>query len=127
MVAVTMPVSSGFQGEIFVVTIIGGFASGELLQAIIAGYSDPLFVADTPVLVDARHSLANPAGEDMHQASRTITRQRPAGHDGKWAIVVRTEPVRIGLGRMAALTMESLGVPMGAFTEMNAALAYLRH
>lgn len=121
-----MPVSSEFQNAIFMVTIVGEFESGQLLQAIIAGYSDPLFTVHTSVLVDARLSLANPSGEDVYRASRKITDQRPAGHTGKWVIVVRSEPLHIGLGRMAALTMESLGIPMAVFTEMNTALDYLR-
>jgi hypothetical protein len=120
-----VPVTSEFQNGIFVVTVVGDFGPGELTGAIVAGYSDPYFAADTPVLVDTRRSVAVPSGADVHQSSRSILGRRPAGHTGRFAIVTRSEPLRFGLARMAALTMESLGATMAVFHEPDAALKFL--
>ena len=120
-----MPIFSEFQDDIFRVKIVGNFAAGELLEAFLAGFADPRFTASTAIFVDARLSSANPSGKDVSRSSERIAASRPIGHSGKWAIVTSTTPVRFGLGRMAALTMESIGVPMAVFTEMDAALEYL--
>ena len=117
---------SEFQNDTFVVTIWGDFTHGELRNAIIAGYSDPRFTANTPVLVDSTRSVAIPSGADVQESSRIILGRRPAGHTGKFAIVTRSEPLRFGLARMAALTMESLGTTMAVFEERDAALKFLR-
>ena len=121
----SVPITSEFQNETFVVTILGDFAPGELTEAIISAYSDPHFMASTPILVDTRRSLANPSGADMRDASRTILGRRPAGHTGRFAIVTRSEPLRFGLARMATLNMESFGATMAVFHETDAALKFL--
>ena len=120
-----MPVLSEVQNSTFIVTLIGDLEGGQLIDAIVAGYSDPRFTVTSSILVDVRQSLANPSSEDMYQACKRILGPRPPGHRGKWAILVRNEPLRFGLGRMAAGRMGSLGVEMAVFTEMDAALRYL--
>src|SRR5689334_23211027 len=106
-----MPVSSAFRAGALVVTMEGGYASHDSGDVIIAGYSQPSFIHTTPVLIDARHSTSNRTSDDIWQTSRRLVRHRPAGHAGKWAIVVGEGPFRFALGRMGALTMESMGVP----------------
>jgi hypothetical protein len=120
-----MPVSWEFQHGIFIVTATGNYAADELVQAIGKGYSDPEFVQTTPVLVDARQSAANPSSEDVRQTCRRIIGRRPPGHIGKWAIVTGHDPLRFGIGRMGSLTMETLGISVEVFTEMDAALTYV--
>ena len=120
-----MSILSEFQNAMFLVTIVGEFEPGELLEAIIAGYSNPEFCMNTPVLVDARQSLANPSIADVWLASRRMVGERPAGHSGKWAILVRSEPLRLGLASMATHAMESLGAELAVFTEKDAALEYM--
>src|SRR5690242_7652343 len=117
---------SEFQNGSFVVTIWGDFFPGQLRDAIISGYSDPRFTANTPILVDSSRSLAIPSGADVQGASRIILGRRPVGHTGKFAIVTRSEPLRFGLARMAALMMESLGATMAVFKDRDAALNFLR-
>lgn len=117
---------SEFQNDTFVVTIWGDFLPGQLKDAIVAGYSDPRFTANTAILVDSTRSLAIPSAADVQGASRIILGRRPVGHTGKFAIVTRSEPLRFGLARMAALTMESLGATMAVFQERDAALKFLR-
>jgi hypothetical protein len=111
-----MPVSSQFQGQVFVVSMIGHYAYDDLAQAIISAYSHPNFTATTSVLVDARQSEANPSSDDVRHTSQKVVGRRPAGHSGKWAVLVGQGPLRFGIGRMGALTMGSLGVPMEVFT-----------
>jgi hypothetical protein len=60
------------------------------------------------------------------RAGRRILGQRPAGHAGKWAAVTNAEPLRFGSARMGGLTMRSLGLEVQIFTDVDAALAYLR-
>src|SRR5690242_17067036 len=117
---------SEFQDDTLVVTIWGDFVHGQLREAIVAGYSDPRFTANTPILVDATRSVAIPSGADVQESSRIILGRRPAGHTGRFAIVTRSEPLRFGLARMAALTMESLGATMAVFQETEAALKFLK-
>lgn len=121
-----MPVSAEFHNGIFVVTPSGEYQSDELVSAITKGYRDPDFSQTTPILLDARHSSANPSSNDVQQTCRRILGLRPPGHIGRWAIVTGTEPLRYGIGRMGSLFMESLGVSVRVFTEFDEALAYVR-
>lgn len=121
-----MPVSSELQNGILLVTVVGDYANDELVGAITRGYKDPSFTATTPVLIDGRRSSAAPNSQDVQHISRRIVGQRPAGHTGKWAIITSTEPLRFGVGRMASLTMESMGVPVEVFTDPDAALKYVK-
>lgn len=120
-----MPISSQFRDGTLVLTVVGEFPRGQIADTILAAYSDPRFTTDTDVLIDARKAQADPSA-NLNLSARRILGLRPAGHTGRWAIVVGLEPLQFGMARMAALTMQSLGVPMGAFTEMDAALAYLK-
>ena len=127
MISLTpMPVTSEFQDGTFVVTVLGDFASGELRAAIVAGYSDPRFTRETPVLLDTRRSLAIPSSADVMHSSQVILGRRPAGHIGRFAIITRNDPLRFGLARMASLTMENMGATMAVFHEAGAALNFLR-
>lgn len=106
--------------------MIGEYAYDDLAQTIISGYTDPSFTATTPVLVDATQSKADPSSEDVRRTSKKVVGRLPAGHRGKWAVLVGQGPLRFGIGRMGALTMASLGVPMEVFTEAGSALKFLR-
>ena len=108
------------------IAAVGEYACDDLITAITEGYSDPHFGQTTAVVFDARQSAANPSSEEIQQASRRILGQRPVGHIGKWAVVTIADPLRFGIARMGSLTMESLGVPVQVFTEMNSALEYVR-
>jgi hypothetical protein len=119
-----MPIASAFQDETLLLCVVGEYPRGQIAETIIAAYSDPRFTSETAVLIDAREAQADPSAADVRDSARRILGQRPAGHVGKWAILVRNDPLQFGLARMAALTMESLGVSMGAFTDMDAALTY---
>lgn len=121
-----MPITYTFHGNAVVVTVEGILQPGQLIETITSAYNDPQFMLKTSVLVDVRQSAANPTSAEVQQASRVIVGRRPPGHVGRWAILTSREPMRFGNGRMAALTMESLGVPMGVFTEIEPALDYLR-
>ncbi len=121
-----MPVSSEFQDGIFIITPVGEYQSDDLVAVLTQGYSNPKFAQTTPVLFDTRQSAANPSSDEVQQLCRRILGQRPPGHIGKWAIVTGTDPLRFGIGRMGSLVMQSLGVPVEVFTEMNTALAYVR-
>lgn len=121
-----MPVISDFQDEIFVVTVVGDYTYDEYVEAVVRGFSDPKFASTTPVLVDSRESAASPSSEDVRNVGRRILGRRPAGHIGNWAAVTNTQPLRYGSARMGGLTMASLGLEVQIFTDMDAALAYLR-
>jgi hypothetical protein len=121
-----MPVSSEFQDEIFVVKVVGEYTYDEYVDAVVCGFSDPRFTSATPVLVDSRESEASPSSEDVRVVGRRILGQRPSGHAGKWAAVTNPEPLRFGSARMGGLTMRSLGLEVQVFTDVDAALAYLR-
>lgn len=120
-----MSVSSEIQNGILVVTLVGEYELDELVEAITRGYADPNFAETTPVLVDSRQSSANPSSDAVRQLCRRVIGRRPPGHSGKWAIVTGTDPLRFGIGRMGSLTMESLGVSVQVFTELNSALTYV--
>ncbi len=120
-----MPVFSEFQDGVLVVTAVGSYESAELVDVIKTGYAAPEFVQTTHVLFDTRRSAANPSSEELRQTCRRIIGQCPPGHTGKWALVTGTDPLRFGIGRMGSLLMETLGVPVQVFTEMDAALAYM--
>ena len=121
-----MPVSSEIHKGILVITIVGEYELDELFDAITRGYTHPGFSETTPVLVDSRQSSANPSSDAVRQLCRKVIGRRPSGHTGKWAIVTGTDPLRFGIGRMSSLTMESMGVPVQVFTELNPALTYMR-
>ena len=121
-----MPIACEFQDGLLLLTISGDYPLRELVDGIISAYSNPKFTTSTSVLMDARQSTANRSSEDVWLSSQKLVGQQPAGYVGKWAIVVGDGPFRFALGRMGALTMESMGVPMAAFTDVNAALEYLR-
>jgi hypothetical protein len=121
-----MPIHTEFHDGILRLSIAGLPPRGEVVEIFLAACSDPRFTAETAVLIDARESQANPSSADLHEYARRIIRRCPVGYAGKWAVVVRKEPLQFGLGRMGALTMESAGIPMAAFTEMDAALTYLK-
>src|SRR5579871_1376358 len=121
-----MPVSSEFQDGIFVVTAAGEYALDDLVAVVTNGYSHPNFAQTTPLLFDTRRSTASPTSDDVQQMCRRILGLRPPGHIGKWALVTGKDPLRFGIGRMGSLTMQSLGVPVEVFTEMDPALAYIR-
>lgn len=121
-----MPVSSEFQDGVLIVTPSGAYQADELVEAIKQGYKAPQFGLTTHVLVDTRQSAANPSSEQVQQLCRRIIGQRPFEHKGKWAVVTGTDPLRYGIGRMGSLVMQSLGIPVEVFTEMDAALAYMR-
>lgn len=122
---ITMPVYSKFQSGILVAIAVGQFTYDEFVEAVVHGYTDPSFTEKTPVLIDARESKADLTSADVHNISSRILGRRPAGHIGRWALVTSTEPLRFGIARMGALTMQSLGVPMEVFTDLRAALDYL--
>lgn len=121
-----MPVTSDFQDEVFVVSVVGEYTYDEYVDSIVRGFSDPRFTSTTPVLVDSRESEASPTSEALRDVGRRILGQRPADHVGKWAAVTRSEPLRFGSARMGGLTMQSLGLEVQIFTDPDAALAYLR-
>lgn len=121
-----MPVSSEFQDGILIVTPAGAYQADELVDVMKNGYTAQEFGETTPVLVDTRQSAANPSSEEVQQTCRRILGQRPAGHKGKWALVTGTDPLRFGIGRMSSLVMRNLGISVEVFTEMEAALAYIR-
>ena len=121
-----MPVSSEFQEGIFIVTPTGAYEADELVDVIRGGYTAPQFADNTHVLVDTRQSAANPSSEQVQQTCRRIVGQCPAGHKGKWALVTGTDPLRFGIGRMGSLVMKNLGISVEVFTEMDAALTYMR-
>jgi hypothetical protein len=121
-----MSVSSEFQDGILIVTPCGAYEADELVEIIKNGYTAPEFAQTTHVLVDTRRSAANPSSDEMQQTCRRIIGQCPAGHRGRWAVVTGTDPLRFGIGRMSSLVMKTLGIPVEVFTEMDAALAYMR-
>jgi hypothetical protein len=121
-----MPVSSEFQNGILIVTPCGAYEADELVDVIKNGYTAPEFAQTTHVLVDARQSAANPSSDEMQQTCRRIIGQCPAGHKGKWAVVTGTDPLRFGIGRMSSLVMKNLGISVEVFTEMDAALTFMR-
>ena len=121
-----MPVSSEFQNGILIVTPSGAYQADELVDVIKNGYTAPEFAHSTHVLVDTRQSEANPSSDEVQQVCRRIIGQCPAGHKGKWALVTGTDPLRFGIGRMGSLVMKNLGISVEVFTEMDAALAYMR-
>lgn len=121
-----MPVSWAFQNSILVVTIVEEYEYREFIEALIQAYDNPEFTKTTAVLIDARQSRSTLSGADMQATKRTIIGRRPASHTGKWAMVTGPEPLRFGIGRMAALTMESMGVKAEVFTDLDAALKFLR-
>ena len=122
-----MPVSSEFQDGALIITPVGEYQSDDLVAVLTQGYSNAKFAQTTAVLFDTRQSAANPSSDDVQRLCRRILGQRPPGHIGKWAIVTGTDPLRFGIGRMGSLVMQSLGVPVEVFTEMDTALAYVRN
>ena len=121
-----MPVSSEFQDGILIVTPTGVYGADELVDVIRNGYTAPEFAQTTNVLVDTRASAANPTSEEVQLTCRRIIGQCPAGHRGKWALVTGKDPLRYGIGRMGSLVMQTLGISVEVFTEMEAALVYMR-
>ena len=121
-----MPISYEFRDEILVVRIMGDYESADFTRTIAQGYTDPRFLRTTPILIDARESESSITGDEMQRIKRRIIGQLPAGHEGKWAMVTRTDPLRYGIGRMAGLVMESMGVPAVIFTDIEEARIFLR-
>jgi len=121
-----MAVSLSFQDGVLVVTMSGENAFREFVTAIRQAYADERFGTRTPVLIDARQSTAAPNAAEVHEGCRSLMMARPNGHAARWASVVRPEPLRFGIGRMVALTMESMGSETAVFTEVEAALTFLK-
>ena len=121
-----MPVSAKFQGDVLIVMVVGTFAIEEFVQTIVGKFADLKFTKSTPILIDSRDSQSQLMSADVREISGRVIARRPAGHTGKWATLTSADPLRFGIARMGALTMESLGVPMEVFTDMGSALAYLR-
>ena len=121
-----MSVSSEFQDGILIVTPCGAYEADELVDVIKNGYTAAEFAQTTNVLVDTRQSAANPSSDEVQQTCRRIIGQCPAGHRGKWAVVTGTDPLRFGIGRLISLVLKNLGIAVEVFTEMDAALAYMR-
>ena len=121
-----MPVSAKFQDQVLIVTVVGTFTIDEFVQTIVARFDDLKFTKTTPVLIDSRESQSQLMSADVREISRRVIARRPAGHTGKWATLTSADPLRFGIARMGATTIESLGVPMEVFTDMDPALAYLR-
>ena len=121
-----MPISSTFSDSILFLTIVAEVSKEEVIETAIAAFSDPRFKETMNVLVDARQSITNPSAVEMEMVIRTATSRRPRGHAGKWAIVVRNEPLRFGVGRMAAGMMGTFGIRTEVFTDVEKATQYLR-
>jgi hypothetical protein len=119
-----MPVTSKILESVLRVTIDGDYAMEELVQAIAEGFRDRRSTPVTLVLLDARHSMANPSEDAIRKASREIRELQP-GEYSRWAMVIGLGPMRFRIARMASIAMENLGIQMKAFTDLEDANRWL--
>ncbi len=120
-----MPVSWAFRGSTLVVTAAGKYQSEELAQAVAEAQADPRFRPGTFLLFDGSLSEAELTTESVKWRVMWIASLRHAGFSSRCAVVVREEPHRYGLGRMASVLLEGEGVELQVFTDLQSALAWL--
>ena len=116
-----MPVSYVFVQDVIVITFVGVVTDKELLEAQTTLFADPLFVGDSPRLVDASQVT------EMRLSERLIRHVAQAAYDRglrRSALVASDKSVVFGLMRMYAQYAGHATVEV--FREAPAAIEWLR-
>jgi hypothetical protein len=120
-----VPVAWEFRGTVLVITTTDRYRRDELRGAADQALADPRFVPGTPVLFDGRLSNAQLSKEDIDWRVGWAVSLRGRGASSRFAIIVGGQPHRYGLGRMLSALLESKGVDLRLFNEIDEALSWL--
>lgn len=111
-------------GGVLRVTVRDGFDTEELRAAVAAVVLAPDFRGPVPVLFDLRDGYESASADEIQRRAQ-LAASRP-DLLGPCVAVVVSSPVQFGIARMGASFAELDGLAVGAFTELEAALAWLR-
>ena len=120
-----MPVRYAFAGKLFRINLEGHYSPQEMMEALDAGLTDPLFPDGARFLLDVRESeelAQRPAGQ-----IRTIAKffAERAARMGNRCAILTGSPVQYGLARVGGASIESLGVDVEVFSSFDEALVWL--
>jgi hypothetical protein len=105
---------------------IGDYTIDELKVAIAEAAADPGFTPGTSVLIDSRESAVQTLERsDVEERISLISSLPARGFSPRCALVVRTEPVRFGVGRQLQMHVESRGVQLHVGYDLTEGLAWL--
>jgi hypothetical protein len=121
-----LAVKWSYQNGLLVMETVGDYTIDELKVAIAEAAADPGFKPGASVLIDSRESAVQALGpSDVEQRISLIASLPVRGFSPRCALVVRTEPVRFGVGRQLQMHVESRGVKLHVGYDLPAALAWL--
>jgi hypothetical protein len=120
-----MPVTWEIRGHILIVAAAGDYRSEDLAEAVAGALLDPRFRPGFSLLLDGRFSEAKITTATTEWRVAWLASLRSKGFSARCAVVVREEPHRYGLARMASTLLEMDGVELEVFTDMHEAMAWL--
>lgn len=121
-----MAVQWSYQNGLLVMETVGDYTIDDLKLAIADAAADPGFKPGTSVLIDSRESAVQALAPSEIEHRISLIASLPArGFSSRCALVVRTEPVRFGVGRQLQMHVESRGVRLHVGYDLPAAVAWL--
>jgi hypothetical protein len=121
-----MPVTWEIRDTILVLTLVGDYHFQEPVEAVVTAVANPQFRPGGSLLIDARLSTSNRTSEDFRERARWMRSLRDRGVLSRFAIVISAQPHQFGLARMAATHLDTKGLDLEIFADMEEALSWLK-